>query len=644
MRPRRNPVPRAKDSWVWLGGLLLLGILGAGVTAAAVVLWENVDIRQIAPELAEAPPSPPVPVAGAPRAHPGDGFDVAVFVSPRNAGYFPDGTWYDRSVDAWAAVAVRLGGDVRSVRSAEEIEAMAPGEVLLVPEAPCLTGAEFQAIRGHARGGGGVVANWALGARDGSCEWIGWGALAALTEAEDVREVSGREALFLTVPGGVALSPGLDPGSRIELRPDPSLALRIDGARVFWSDWALNPFPDESGGGADVAAATLRNERGGRVAWFGFRLGQAATAADSVKMARLVENGLLWAAELPMAALAPWPRGNRAALMLTLDVESRARNALDAAAYLAGIGMPATFFAVSQLVEGDDELAEALLSAGEVGSQTTDHKPVAGLTAQDQGIRLRRSRGDIEAWTGIPAAGLRPPLETFDELTVRAWDAAGGGYILAVNEGRSASPELHRTGRGQRTLPVLPRLLKDDHNVYVQEGADDDALLAEAWLDGIAKLRSLGGLAVVAGHTQIMNSDDRLAAWGAVADTARAQGDWWIATGSEVADWWKGRARARLTFVPSLPDAGPLGEGVEPSGLPDLLVEAPVEAGTPDGLWVDVVLPRSPEGLVPWVDDQPAGYAVTPWGLRVPVGPLPPGGVRRIRMLIVDEGVSGSGS
>ena len=71
MRERRDPVPRAKEAWWWLGGLLTLGLLGALVIAAGIALWENIDIRQLTPALAEPPPplpegSPPVAAASAP--------------------------------------------------------------------------------------------------------------------------------------------------------------------------------------------------------------------------------------------------------------------------------------------------------------------------------------------------------------------------------------------------------------------------------------------------------------------------------------------------------------------------------------------------------------------------------------------------
>jgi len=62
------------------------------------------------------------------------------------------------------------------------------------------------------------VLTWATGARDGSCDWIGWRRVQELTGALDVRELEEREGLYLTVAAGLPLSPGLDPATRVELR------------------------------------------------------------------------------------------------------------------------------------------------------------------------------------------------------------------------------------------------------------------------------------------------------------------------------------------------------------------------------------------------------------------------------------------
>jgi len=347
-------------------------------------------------------------------------------------------------------------------------------------------------------------------------------------------------------------------------------------------------------------------------------------------MRRLVQNGILWAAGAAVASPAAWPGAKRAALVFALNVESEPRNAMKMAALLREEELPGTFYAVSQLVQDDSELAQALTAVGEVGSHTSDHTPLAGLTRQDQRIRLRRTWIEIEAWTGHGPQGLRPFEEDFDANTLEAWQRAGGGYILARNDSRSGSPELYSVDGD--TVVLLSRLIKDDYNIVEQDREE----LAAAFLEGTRKLHAIGGLAVVAGHTQIMmRTDAGLEALRTVADTARAQGDWWIARADEVAAWWRVKAGTTLTFVP--PDPRPeLGEGMDHAHVSDILVEAPAGQGI-EGLWVDIVLPRGVASLIPLVDGRSVDFVATEWGIRVPVGVLGAGDSRRIALIVVED-------
>jgi hypothetical protein len=620
MRPRRDPVPRAKEAWWWLGGLLTLGIVAAGVAVAGFALWENLDLRQLTPGLVEDPGPEPVPEPPLPAAAARTPFTAVLLRSEANASYFPDSTYYATEIEGWRGLVESIGGSVREARTAEDLFTAKPEELLVLPEAPCLSPDELAAVSAHLEAGGSLATNWALGVRDGACEWRGWSTLLDVTGADDIREIPSRAGLFFTVPAGLSLSPGIDPGTKIELRPDPSLAIRREGPRAYWSDWALNPAPDPEGALADVAVVTLSTDEGGRVTWFGFRMSQAATPADSVKLWRVLENGLMWAAGTPLASASPWPAAAQAAMVFVLDVEGQESfvNARDAAAAFRSKDVPISFFAVSQLVEGDAELAQDLISAGEVGTQTVDHTPLAGLTPQEQGLRLRRSWRDIQAWTGVAPEGLRPPEESYDESTLQAWKDAGGAYILAGNDARSAAPEVHGTDGG--SMIVLPRLLKDDYSVVVRDATLLSRSLSSAFLAGTSKMYAIGGLAVIAGHTQIITAGPRLDAFRMVADSAMADGDWWIARTDEVAEWWLARSGVVLRWDDEAAAAGT---------LPQLSVS--VDSGRPvRDLWLDVVVPRLPDEAIPLVDGVSVEYVAEPWGMRVRVGALEAGEVRRV--------------
>jgi len=465
------------------------------------------------------------------------------------------------------------------------------------------------AFRAHLSRGGGLVLTWATGARDARCEWRGWEAVASLTGAPDVREIEQRDALFLTVPADLALSTGFDPGTRLELRFESQLATADTGARIYWADWALNAAPAAGTEAVNTAALASVMAGGGHVVWFGFRLGQGARPQDEERLQALVINGVQWAAGVPTAELLAWPGGARAALVIAQDVESEFPNATALAALAKRKSVPATFFVVSQLALNYPALADSLRAAGEVGSQTSDHAVLFGLPLADQRTRLSRSWAEVRGWTGDTVFGLHPPEERFDLNTLRAWRQAGGSYVVAINEARTGSPEVFETGDGEVVL--LPRLIKDDYNVFVQESALRARRLTEAYLEGMARIRTLGGLAVLSLRSQVGGAPGRVGVVGEVVDSARADGDWWIATGRDVAGWWAARRTATLQLT----------RVTEREIV--VSVAAPPHAAL-RGAWIRIVQGNH-AGWVPTIDGRGVPYTSTPLGMRVSLPDLKPG-------------------
>ncbi|HKK07930.1 MAG TPA: polysaccharide deacetylase family protein, partial [Gemmatimonadota bacterium] len=552
--PERTPVPRARSALQWLAGLLLLGLLLGGLVAAAITLWESVDVSQLTGG-APAPPQPP-PAArlpGPPAVHSARGFDAALYVSPATAGFFPDSAFYPALVDGWAARVRRAGGSVRRVSGADALAGLPRGTLLVIPAGLCLSRAETDAIRRHLSAGGGVVATWATGARDRRCEWRGWETVARLAGTPDIRQLEERKALYLTLPGGTPLLDGLPPATRVELRPGSQIAASVGGVHAYWSDWAQNPAPAASGGEADGAAVARTTGAGGRVVWLGFMASEGATPRDSAALERVAEGGLRWAAGVPSAGLAPWPEGHDAALLVAEEAEASFADAAALAGLLRGRGTPGSFYVVSGIALDHPDLADSLRAAGEVGTQTTDHQTVAGLPAAQQRLRLSRSASEVRGWTGVSPVGLRPPEERFDTTTLRVWRELGGTYLLAVNEARTGSPQLYDTPAGR--LALLPRIVDSDYNVMVRHGSLRDGQLRDAWLSGARKLGLLGGLAVLSVHTQVAGQPAHVAVVGQVLDSLAADPTgWWEATGRDIAAWWTAREAAGVAWLPSSGD------------------------------------------------------------------------------------------
>jgi peptidoglycan/xylan/chitin deacetylase (PgdA/CDA1 family) len=444
--------------------------------------------------------------------------------------------------------------------------------------------------------------------------------VASLTGSPDVREIEQRNALYLTVPADLPFSAGFDPGTRVELRFESQLAAVGSGVRVYWSDWALNAAPVADAEAVNTAALASVAESGGRMVWFGFRLGQGATPRDEERLAALAMNGVRWAAGVPTAELLPWPGGARSALLIAEDVETEFPNAAALAALATRKSVPVTFFVVSQLALDYPDLAAALTRAGEVGSQTSDHAVLLGLSLAEQRTKLTRSWAEIRGWTGDSAFGLHPPEERFDLNTLRAWRQAGGSYLVGLNEARTGSPEVFETGDGEVVL--LPRIVKDDYNVFVQESALRARRLTEAYLEGMAKVRALGGIAVLSLRSQVGGDPGRVEVVGEVVDSARANGDWWIATGRDIAAWWSARRATALQVVRA--------------SEAEIVIDVTAPAGAAlSGASLRVVLPERAADWEPSIGGEGVAYARTPLGVRLTLPDLGPG--ERVTVTLAPE-------
>jgi hypothetical protein len=222
---------------------------------------------------------------------------------------------------------------------------------------------------------------------------------------------------------------------------------------------------------------------------------------------------------------------------------------------------------------------------------------------------------EIENWTGSPPAGLRPPEEGADFETLRAWHAVGGSYVVGLNDGRTGSPEVHAVEDGKVVL--LPRTIKDDYNLLMQERLLRPAEFSSALLEGVDKMWSLGGLALLTVHSELAGTERFMGPVGTVLDHVSAERGWWLATGSEVAEWTLARWNADLGIVRVSEDRI------------EVRVRAPEDRPL-RGAWVELTLPEGSEGWAPESESRALAYGVCDHGLQIPIGDLAAGESRTI--------------
>ncbi|UCC71909.1 MAG: polysaccharide deacetylase family protein [Gemmatimonadota bacterium] len=605
--------PRPRTPWTWGAAILLLGTLVAGLVGGAILLWRYIDVDSLIEAAMDEAPLPveaPLAEVALPELPATVAWTAHIYVSPRSASFFPDRDYYAALIERWESALAAVGAAVELVSGAAAIESLAAGDLLVIPAAVCLDMREREAILGHAERGH-LLATWALGARDENCDWLGFEYLRDLAGAETAGTLEARPPTYLVVPHGSVVAAGLPPGTRLEIRTEPWITLRAGASNIFWSDWALNPLSAPEGGAGSGAIART-TPSGTRIAWFGYRLDVGASPADQRLLDRLAQNAALWAAGHVLAEVDPWPSGYRAAMAVTQDVEHSFTNSRRLAERFSERGLPLTFFVVTQLAREHPELAGVLADAGELGSHSVDHRQVGGRPWSAQLAAVNQARADIAAWSGRQPLGFRPPRELFDSLTLEAWRQSGGLYLAAANAARSAAPEIFGVASGR--VVVLPRVVDDDYTVIVTRGQTRSDSLRAAFVGGLEKMRSLGGLSLVTLHSQLINSRRRVAAVESAARAAQEAGDVWLVGTSQIAEWWLSRSELELTVH----------EREDRSAILSLRNNG---ASAVESAWLHVYLPEDGDSFAaPELGDMILESHYGSGGLRVRLPAIEPGG------------------
>jgi hypothetical protein len=429
-----------------------------GVAALVVVVSITLNMRRGTTDLTADVPRFPgsTIVAGLPSLLP-----VARLPAPLRIAIVRDdaaATFYDTPgtldsiVNTWRTELLAIGADVRVVRpSALRTES---ARVLVIPSAPCMTVATREAIDAATRRGQGVILTGRAGLYDAGCRSIGYGLIVAMTGVARAEMLEPRGLVYVVLPAGTPLSADIPPGARVELNPAGQIAVRFAGRDAYYSDYTLQPQPVAAKPLLD--GALVRATRGNaRVVYWGFELRDVVPSAWNQAIARmLVRNSVAWAGRQPLAWVEPWPRGRRAAAVFVQDVEAQFDNARFALDSLRAAGVPGTYFLTSKLAFHYKRLSRQLAKAGEVGTHSEDHRRLGGAPDAIQRARLNLTQRELTRLFGAPVAGLRPPEEQFDTVTMAAWLAAGGSYVFGVNDARAAAPDLLRVG--QDTLVLWP--------------------------------------------------------------------------------------------------------------------------------------------------------------------------------------------
>jgi len=506
-----------------------------------------------------------------------------------------------KHADYWRDLLKGAGYRTEAIGDAQLEAGLDAYAAVILPSVVCLGDPARIELERYLRGGGGVLATWALGARDANGEWRSYDFLRTLTGA--LRFELGRTEgpWFVSVRSASPLGSGIPGGTRVQVTSAERLEATALEADAFWSDASLRPRDPSLP--ADFQAAVVRRPVGeGRLVWLGFHENSSVTG-EAERASALMLNGVAWAAGRPLVAVEPWPSPFTQATLVAVDVSEYPDRARRLALELAQARVPATFF-LDPVFVNDRNLITELGAAGELALKW-QHASEGGWTRHGLD-RMRMDWSRLALWrhSSIWARGVRPFGDTLDRAGSEFLAEAGARYFLAAGGVDSVLPSARSVSRApvgvsdEGSIVALGRSSDDDLHLSPLglEGLNPDWIV-QRLMDDRDSVGRLGGLYVLSLHTQGLGGPEYLPALREIL--ARIAGSTsWVARGGEVAGWWASRSRLKLSLSSPSPTvlrieiASEAGRPIENAALvvyPGVLRGTPQARLSPSGVPTQVV-------------------------------------------------------
>ncbi len=473
---------------------------------------------------------------------------VYLYQSPSSFDHFARvGGNYENLLSPWRQYFAERGRAFKIAKGADEIQKLTSG-VLVLPSAVALSDAERAAIVAFRGRGGSILATWASGTRNERGDWVGWTFLEALGASDIAEMPATEENRHLVLFGESTVSHTQGAGQRVWMGKAAEPLLRMKGAHIAarFMNWARTPDDGRLAEGAVIYAE--ENRKASRAVVFAFP--ESAWETRPLVAQLLIDDALRWLLHDVAVVRSAWPDGKRAAQVIEMDTEEGFPNATNFAALMRTSGIPATFFALTSVAKNNATVLNELAVGFEIAYHGDVHTGFKGLDATTQRKRIADMRAELASvYPGAgKVVGFRAPTEGYDQTTELALQAAGIRYH-AADPGRSEVrlPLFAKLADApvSEDLVVLPRTQRDDLNLAAS--MLDPEQTRQALISDFNHATESGALGWLSVHSQNFSAGSTLAlAFPEFLQHTRAQQKTvWLASGRQVAEWWRDRERFR---------------------------------------------------------------------------------------------------
>ncbi|QDL53323.1 polysaccharide deacetylase family protein [Rhodoferax aquaticus] len=477
--------------------------------------------------------------------------------------------------------------------NASDLARLVPTALLILPSAVVLSETEKAAILQWRNRGGSVLSTWLTGTQSETGADLGYGFMRDVLDVEVVGTTQDEvDDTFMMVHGDDPISHTLAAGTRVWMERVPKqLPLRLVGkqeaAQVM--SWARSYDARKPSGLISYNERRMPSGKYSRTVTLGYPE-QTWLRSDTKLLRALTGDIFAWLLRQPRVYLGAWPYPYQSGFLLAVQAaEQMSEGELRLAKAVREMGGRATFYVHGGNADKAVPTIKKIQALGhEVGYLGDSFEPFTGQTVPQQAQRMDAMQG-LLSQAGIPMprrASFAAPLDAYDAITQQLLkDRRFDNYIAGMDATESRLPTLVGWPDNWTTpLVALPRTM---------QGPEDRAEAGmEDFLGGLDVSVRMGGLSLVRIPAQpLLVSKQRkrlLDTMAALQDRA------WIASASQVAQWWRNRAEVAVKLVP------------HPQGfLLTATVTDTVNTQEPLAIWVTLPQRNSRVRLQPVASDEP---------------------------------------
>lgn len=478
--------------------------------------------------------------------------NMLLYASPTTTAYLAaNGGKYENILVPWRSYFKDRRMPMTELHEIDKLKAFKDG-VLILPSAVALDTEERAQIAAFRNRGGSILTTWATGARYDKGEWAGWKFLDSLGTKMLGEIPAEPETSNLILTGESPVSHSQLSGQRIWMSKTAERPLRLKGemigARIM--DWARTADDQRRGEGA-VVYTEIGISRSASYAF-----SESAWESHPASTYLLIDDTLKWLQRDTSMVLAAWPNGKSAAQIIEMDTEQGFPNALNFAAMMRGLDYRATFYVLTSVAKQYKNVLQTLAKDFDIGYHAEVHNGFKGQSAAIQDNRIKTMKADMASMLSDTRAitGFRAPLESYDattEVMLRKYGIQHHAVDPERTEFRLPSFARAEGAEPDDALVLLPRTQRDDINMTGEKMGVEQ--VARALVDDLDTAIDTGALGFLSVHSQNFapNSDLQLAMPKLIEQLKRRKAQVWLASSTQVADWWRQRNHVKLKTTPT---------------------------------------------------------------------------------------------